>query len=330
MRILVRAPNWIGDQVLAYRFYQGLRQSFQSAWIAVACLPWVESIQFRDCVDEVIVLPDRKRADTLKKAGPWDIGICLPHSFSSAWLMYRSGAKIRRGYASEWRSFLLNEKLFFKKNQPEHRENTYLRLVPSQHSDQIKILKSCLSFSPSLSWPNACPLDPPVSPYWVLAPGSAAHSRRWPLESFLELSYQIVKKWGWSGLVVGGKKEKEIAKELISYRELKLLDYTDCGSVASYWKIFRSAQISVSNDSGLAHVASFCSPSLLQIIWGAGNPRNTQPRGFGMIEIAFPSVSCWPCEKNNCRWTGEKEIACLKGITAMQVFEQLEKAISKL
>src|SRR5689334_21383909 len=100
-RILVRSPNWIGDQILAYPFFHYLSQAFPSAWIASVCLPWVEAVQFRNLVNEVHVLPKPAQpnllskwealehgSESLQKVGPWDLGICLPNSFSSAWLMF--------------------------------------------------------------------------------------------------------------------------------------------------------------------------------------------------------------------------------------------------
>ena len=54
--ILVRAPNWIGDQVLAFPFFHHLRKAYPKAHIAAVCVPWVENVQFKTLVDEVIVL----------------------------------------------------------------------------------------------------------------------------------------------------------------------------------------------------------------------------------------------------------------------------------
>ena len=94
------------------------------AQITVVCQPWVASVQFRHLVDEVYVLPQPRRASTwgqvqaleagvraLRAHGPWDLGICLPNSFSSAWLLARAGVRWRRGYATDGRGFLLHDKL---------------------------------------------------------------------------------------------------------------------------------------------------------------------------------------------------------------------------
>src|SRR5579862_1664808 len=104
MKILVRSPNWIGDQILAYPFFHYLRAAYPKARIGVACVPWVEAIQYRHLVDEVILLPVAEEAGRMAKIstlengarmirerGLWDTGIILPNSFSSAWMFFRAG-----------------------------------------------------------------------------------------------------------------------------------------------------------------------------------------------------------------------------------------------
>lgn len=49
-KILVRAPNWIGDQILAYPFFHHLRAGYPGAQITAVCQPWVASVQFRHLV----------------------------------------------------------------------------------------------------------------------------------------------------------------------------------------------------------------------------------------------------------------------------------------
>src|SRR5215471_16591262 len=101
--IVVRALNWIGDQILAYPFFHYLRQVYPAAQITVACMLWVASIQFRHLIDNVCVLPQPRssspwakacaleaQAKLLRAQRPWDLGLCLPNSFASAWLLARA------------------------------------------------------------------------------------------------------------------------------------------------------------------------------------------------------------------------------------------------
>jgi len=94
--------------------------------------------------------------------------------------------------------------------------------------------------------------------------------------------------------------------------------------VAAYWQIFRQARFTVSNDSGLAHVAALCGAPVYMVC-GAGDPRKTRPLGPGPVRILYHPVDCWPCEKNVCHQPQERTIACLRGIQPEAVWKEIEQ-----
>jgi heptosyltransferase-2 len=353
----VRSPNWIGDQILAYPFFHFLRRGFPRARITVSCSPWTESVQFENLVDEIVPLPKSHQtglrarfqvlelaAKNLRGHGPFDIAITLPNSFSSAWIQYRTGAKERIGYATDARGFLLTRKLPWEPERLGHRSEAYVHLLPENARPPRKFsltdfwgvppeneldpgIPSVVRFEPQKAWASAEPLTPPVSgPYWVLAPGSTAETRRWPLENFTNLARKISAETGWSGVVVGGVSEAPIAARLCEDQELGLKDFTAQGSVASLWPIFQNAKLTVSNDSGLAHVASICG-SPVQIVWGAGDPKRTEPLGPGRVRVLFNPVDCWPCEKNTCSQEAGLKLGCIRGIGADAVWEEMKRGL---
>lgn len=352
MNILVRAPNWIGDQILAYPFFHYLRRAYPRSRIGVLCAPWVESIQYRNLVNDVIVLDPGKpgliaRLQTLENAarsvaakGPWERGIILPNSFSSAWIFYRAGVSARRGYVDDSRGLLLNEKVHWPKQAIAHRAQAYVDLlpeearpkrpvsefwgIPAENELDEDIAGEIEFFDAEKAWPQAEPLDRPAGEYWVLAPGSKAESRRWPAQKFAELALKITKKTGWSGYIVGGLDEAQLAEELCQNPALKLVDLTGQGAVSALWKVFSGAKLTVSNDSGLAHVAALCG-SPVQVIWGAGNPKRTLPMGKGKIQVIFNPLDCWPCESNTCHLQDPgRKLECLKGLSPEAVFAEIQ------
>lgn len=348
MNILVRAPNWIGDQILAYPFFVHLRKQYPNARIVSACVPWVKDLQFHRQIDDVIVLqvqPDpsmfkrlyrvHQESKRVKAVAKWDLSISLPNSFSAAWFLKFSGAEKRRGYTTEGRSFLLNEKIPWDPNPLHHRSQAYLNLLPGgdvvpnarhfwtrrQDAEGSGVMDS---FDAQQEWRDADPISPPEQPYWVIAPGATADSRRWPIECFIELARLVSQRTGYSAVIVGGPKEVELAQRLKQDRDVRWIDKTCQGSVAGLWRIFKEARFTVTNESGLAHVSALCG-SPTQIVCGAADPRRTQPLGPGVARVLFNAVECWPCEKNVCMQTGGKKIQCLRGITPAQVFEEISK-----
>jgi lipopolysaccharide heptosyltransferase II len=354
--ILVRAPNWIGDQILAYPFYYYLRAAYPRAQITIACLPWVEAVQFRNLVDAVHVLPRADRpglrarfetaelaASELKAIGPWDVAYCLPNSLSSAWIQYRAGAKERRGYALDGRGWLLQPGLSWEKRHSMHRSEDYVGLLPAEFQPKKKPVREFWGvppendldpgipgvvqrFDPQAAWPGTTQTEPPQEPYWVLAPGSQAESRRWPLEAYAALAREILSSRGWRGVIVGGPAEASAAMQLTSDRSIGLIDLTARGSVASNAKIFEHAKFTVSNDSGLAHVAALCG-SPVQVVWGAGDPKHTEPLGPGRVRVIFNPVECWPCERNFCQLPEGRKIECLRGIQPDAVWKEIQSGI---
>jgi heptosyltransferase-2 len=357
MKILVRSPNWIGDQILSYPFFHYLRQAHPSAKITAVCVPWVEDVQFRNLVDDVHVLPRSMRsgfanrmrhleecARELREKGPWDLGILLPNSLSSAWIFYRAGVKLRRGYAKDGRGFLLNQKISQSQLERIHRSEAYAGLLPARGKNLSGDVKYFWGVPPQTdkdeldpgippvverfdvekAWKPQEMIAPPEGPYWVLAPGSVAESRRYPAERYAALAREIARERGWPGLVVGGAQEAPLAQELCSDRTLGLKDFTARGPIPSLSRVFAQAKFTVTNDSGLAHVAALCG-SRVQIVWGAGNPKITEPLGPGRVRTLFNPVSCWPCERNTCALPAPKTLQCLKGISPESVWEEIKR-----
>ncbi|MEN9723383.1 MAG: lipopolysaccharide heptosyltransferase, partial [Pseudomonadota bacterium] len=366
MKILVRAPNWIGDQLMAYPFFYFLRKRYPRAQITVACVPWVADLQFRHLIDAVVVVQPpaahqrslwarlqllEAAAREVRKQGPWDLGITLPNSFGSAWYLWRAGCAQRVGYSAEARRWFLTDARPWANASGLHRSQAYLNLAFSGQAHASK--DSGLDGAPSVdsfwtvpaendldppvrgevdvfpareAWPMAKTLEPPSDPYWILAPGSMADSRRWGEEQFAELAGKIARETALSGMIVGGPKEAPIAERLKQDRSLRLKDWTAQGPVPDLWRLFRDARFVVSNDSGLAHLSALMgTPTFLP--WGAGEPRRTRPRGPGAVQIEVNAVACWPCEKNHCAQVGSDFLACLRGISPQQVWAQIQQGV---
>jgi heptosyltransferase-2 len=358
--ILVRAPNWIGDQVLAFPFFYYLRRAYPEAKITAVCVPWVADIQFRTLVDEIVPLVKPRPGSNFfekfrhldlesKRVGAladWDLGISMPNSFSAAWLLYRAGAKRRRGFASEGRGFLLNEKIPMPDERfgIHHRAQAYIDLLPEKARPKREIREfwgvlpeneldeplpgELAGFDAARFWPGPR-IAKPKGLYWILAPGATADSRRWPLDYFIGLARKVSEATNLTGVIIGGPKEAPLAERLCQFEELRLVDYTARGPIPGLTDLFAGAEFTVTNESGLAHVASFCG-SFTQIVCGAADPRRTKPTGPGIVQVSLNAVECWPCERNVCSQAPDKQIQCLKGIKPETVWEEIRRGLRKV
>ncbi len=341
MKILVRAANWIGDQILSYPFFFHLRRAYPQARITAVATSWVSELQFRNLVDEVYIeergaaqpfwkrwLDLERAAQDLRRQGPWQIGFALPPSFAAAWLLWRAGAARRIGYATDGRGFLLNDRRNAALDSSIHRAEAYLDLLPQNRrlSRDPGEFRPAPAFDSKSAWPGVAPLEPPGGPYWVMAPSSMAESRRWPVEFFIELARLIKTETGYSGIVVGGASDKALTERLCRESGLDLTDWTGRGPASALWRLFQEARFTVSNDSGLAHMAAICG-SPLEVIWGAGDSTLTRPMGPAKIQIADNPVECWPCRKNTCFQSPAKHLQCLKGIDPRRVWQEIRQGL---
>src|SRR5215204_2392328 len=110
-RLVIRAPNWLGDAVLALPAMAAARAHFANAEITIAAPEGIASL-FRE---ETVARPDRvldlsdKHPDVTSalRHGGFDACLLFPNSFRAAWQARRAGIAHRWGYGTANRRWLL-------------------------------------------------------------------------------------------------------------------------------------------------------------------------------------------------------------------------------
>src|SRR5687768_14031972 len=100
-QLLIVAPNWLGDAVMALPAIADIRRAFPSATLTVAARPGVS-----DVFTMVPFVDDVTSPDRIGQAGA-ELAVLLPNSFRSAWLARKAGVPERWGYRSDLRGRLL-------------------------------------------------------------------------------------------------------------------------------------------------------------------------------------------------------------------------------
>ena len=141
MKILVRAPNWVGDAVMAIPALDGIRRARATAEITILARPTVADL-YRD-------QPFANRILTYENSGRhkgwwgreklvgelgrerFDLAILLQNAFEAAWLAWRAGIPERVGYARDGRGPLLTKPIRVPQggNIPRHESHYYLELI---------------------------------------------------------------------------------------------------------------------------------------------------------------------------------------------------------
>ena len=115
--VCIRAPNWVGDAVMATPTFRAVRQALPRARVTLVVRQSVEAVlRAAPWFDETIVYRPGGLAagEFLRCTGRLRrprraLGLVLPNSFSSALMFRLAGVRRRVGYPRDTRSFLLTD-----------------------------------------------------------------------------------------------------------------------------------------------------------------------------------------------------------------------------
>jgi len=334
MRIAVRAPNWIGDSILAIPCLRSLKTNFPDSHITIVAKNWVKDVFLHlEFVDDILTIPDKNDIKSLKstakklKKCEFDTGLLLTNSFLSALLFYMAGIPERWGYKKEGRQILLTKSVS-KKNQREkiHQVQYYQNLIlslglktnlPNLHISATKKEKDLakeflLSFN----------LDPQKK-FAVLNPGAYYGSaKRWPVSKYKELVKILQKKTNLNLLIIGSQAEADLARSISANLEEKPINIAGKTSIRMLAGIISLAHLVISNDSGPMHLSNALGIPVVAL-FGPTVPAVTRPfhRPYRVIKKDVP---CWPCSYRECPYDHQ----CMLKISPQEVASECEEFMS--
>jgi len=329
IRILVRAPNWLGDAIMGLPFLENLRYIYPQAHIGIWCKSHLRTLfKAYSKIDQVIIYPNSvfSLLRSCLKLRYFSACILLPNSFSSALSAFFTGIPQRIGYATDGRDLLLTQRYPPPEQEALHQIDYYLHLLKCMGYK----VKHCI---PTL---NTLPEGEEEQKrlrlkygwqrdYIVFAPGAAyGPAKCWPPAYFAELAKKI-KKIGQDVLILGTQKDNSIARKILQYlgdNKKGIYNLTGLTSLAGAMSIVKKSISVVTNDSGLMHLtAALKHPQIA--LFGPTNPKRTAPYGE-TTKIIYHQVPCAPCKYRQC----PKEHICMRQITVEEVFNIIEEALS--
>ncbi len=327
MKIVVRAPNWIGDSVLALPCLESLQHNFAQAEIWIAARKWVKDVfAGHDLVTGIIQLPEKvdinsliSTAKELQQAN-FDLGLLLTNSFSSALLFYLARIPRRWGYHTDGRRFLLTKGIPAPdKRPPYHQLYYYLNLLDGLG---LEILPPKLKFPLSAEEKQRAKellgqlqIDC-HTPLIIIHPGAAYGSaKRWPPTRYAQLTLLFQQRQKASILITGSEADNQVAEaicSLVSPKPLNLSGKTDLRLLAA---LISQADLFISNDSGPMHIANALQVPVVAI-FGPTIPQQTGPFQPPSV-IIKKEVPCWPCLYRECPF----DHRCLTTVSAEEVYQ---------
>jgi len=338
-RILIIAPNWIGDAVTSQPLLATLKAQYPESKIDVLASHWVAPI-YRSCseVDEVIEakfehqqLQWNLRKQLAKEIESKNYQACfvLPNSFKSALIPWLANIPFRIGYRGELRFGLINLALDnpSKVNRPpmvEHYQALSTLLIDDETTSSDELTpKLNVSLTAQQSVDKKLQEQHIHSEsLYVLCPGAEyGPTKRWPTSHFAKLAQLIIDENPNNQVILlGSKSDQILAQEITVQAQQADNIHNWCGdtSLDEAIALIGMSKAVVSNDSGLMHIAAAL--KIPQVaIFGSSDPAHTPPLS-NKAKVIWLNMPCSPCHKKECPLG---HLLCLKDILPQQVLATL-------
>ena len=329
--IVVLAPNWLGDAVMALPALAAVRRHYGADTLAVAARPSTAALfHMVPGVDRVLPLgasSRREDAETLAQIRA-DGALLFPNSFGSAWAVRRAGVPERWGFASDFRRPLLT-KAVRKPRGRMHQSEYYLALVSALgitltgEPPRIVVPDQARRRAAELLARHGVG-DGAVTV--GVAPGAAyGGAKQWPPDRFERLARLLHERRGIVSVLVGSRADRATGDRIApGPHVVDLIGQTDLPVLAG---VMARSSAFVSNDSGAMHMAAAVGLPVTAV-FGATDERATAPLAPASPsapphEILTCDVFCRPCMLREC----PIDHRCMKRIEPERVCAAVERQL---
>jgi heptosyltransferase-2 len=344
--LVILAPNWLGDAVMALPAIADVRRAAPGATITVAARPSVAPLfALVPEVDDTIVLERRASIGDVRRWRTigaevanrhFDIALLLPNSIHSALVASRAGIPERWGYRSAFRGRLLTRAV--ARGSGMHQVAFYQQLVRALGFDNG-------SPEPRVHVPDAARAEGDRlladagwdgnTPLVALAPGAAyGGAKRWAPESFAELAAALAAD-GVACVMIGSAADASTAadvgrafsafarreSERASAGQAGIMNLVGRTTLSALAGVLTRCRALVTNDSGAMHLAAAAGVAVTAV-FGPTDERATRPMGDAHTVIAHP-VWCRPCMLREC----PIDHRCMRGVHVATVLDAARRSL---
>ena len=332
--VLIIAPQWVGDLVMAQVLFKCLKQQWPAAQLDVVVPPWGAVVtQAMPEIHRTYALQSARGklglrarwalARTLRAQG-YSRAIVLPGSFKSALLPWLAGIPVRIGWRGEWRYGLLNDLRVLNKATHPLMIQRYAALAFAENTPLLDALPSpSLTVDSAAARATAEKLGLAADGRKVLAvcPGAAfGRSKQWP-QLYLSAVVQQKIDEGWTVWLLGSPNERKGVQALINLKLLYCHDLFNT-SLEEMMQLFTLADAVLSNDSGAMHLAAAVNRPLIAV-YGSTTPAHTPPLSDKAVALREP-LDCSPCFKRTCQFGHYR---CMQSVTPARVLAAVSEVV---
>ena len=323
---------------------RALRELFPDANITLYTKAWAEGIfQDADFIDRILTVENtgsgfRETVREAKRvgAGSYDLAVLFTNSFQTAAVVRIAGVKKRIGYGREGRGILLTDPVKPPVWEHErHHSFYYLHLIEEvarrtgldfsyQNKDRSeallvnderreKVKRRLVEAGVDLSRRTIG--------FGAGSTNSAA--KRWGEAKFAALANLLAENENANIVLLGSKHETDVSARVAALSNADVVDLTGATDLANAAAMLSEIDLFVSNDMGLAHLASAVGTKTL-VIFGPTNDANTRPLSEDAAIIRHP-VECSPCMLREC----PIDHRCMTRISPEVVFQKAAEMLNE-
>jgi len=329
-KILIVAPNWIGDALLAQPLFARLLQKFPGASIDALAPGWTAAVlrrmpEIADVIDAPfdhgeLKLAERWRLARALRGQAYDQAFVLPNTLKSALIPFFAGIPLRTGFTGELRYGLLNGVHRLDEKALPLMAERYAQLAeepgspPARPLAEVGLRVDQANLAAALKRLGLSRAKPVVA----FCPGAEyGPAKRWPARYFAELATKLAAQdrvvW-----LFGSGKDTEIGEEIVRLSMGAVVNLCGRTDLASAIDLLSLAEVVVSNDSGLMHVAAAVGRPVVAL-YGSSSPDHTPPLSR-THRIVRTGIDCSPCYARECPLGHFK---CMNELTPARVLQEI-------
>ena len=308
-RVVVRAPNWLGDAVMSLPALRAVRGIFPRAHLAVIARPGLADLYRREgVVDAVIPYASGERGTvaTRLRAEQFDAAILFQNAFDAALLAWMARIPERIGYRRDARGLLLTRAIRVPEpgEIPRHERFYYLELLRRAgllerfpEIDCIRLDRSDEARTAGRARLAAMGIEGGVV---GISPG-AAYGGAKRYKRFTEVAHALVAgqdgQSAFTFLVFGSASESALCEQVAASipNACNLAGRTALGE---FIELAAACRLFLTNDSGAMHVASALGVPTIAV-FGATDDTATGPTG-ALARVVREHAECAPCLLREC------------------------------
>ncbi len=331
-KILVRAPNWVGDVVMVTPAFRCIRENFADSHITLLIKRNLRGIiNGSSWFDDVIEFDYGRRKSTKDflsliyklRQERFDLGFLFPNSFSSALMVWLGGVSRRVGYRRDARSFLLTDGIERLRENgkflPTYMGDYYLKLCThlgckvGSRKLELFISGECKDKANALL--RKYHID--RKPFILISPGSSYGSAKlWTAEGFARTADLLKESVDCNIVLTSGPGETVLADEIEGLSKKGLINLSRASISLDVFKaIVKRCMLLITLDSGPRHFAVALDRPVV-VLMGSNDPRYSESE-YEIGKVIREDVDCSPCQLKTC----PTDHRCMTRITPEKVVE---------